>query len=102
MDLPGQESALDERRCPECGRELLALEPDGAPEACEDCRRETGSGSQLVERLATNLRRLRASRGWDQAGLAERAGLHANDVWQLKGDGAREPRLTKAVKLAHA
>lgn len=102
MDLPGQEPALDERRCPECGRELLALEPDGAPEACEDCRRETGSGSQLVERLATNLRRFRASRGWDQAGLAERAGLHVSDVWQLEGDGAREPRLTKAVKLAHA
>ena len=69
---------------------------------CEDCRPETGSGSQLVERLSTNLRRLRQSKGLNQAGLAKRAGLRASDVWQLEGDGANGLRTTKALKLANA
>jgi transcriptional regulator with XRE-family HTH domain len=96
------EAALEDRRCPQCGRELLALDPDEAPEECEDCRPETGAGSQLVERLSINLRRLRQSKGLDQAGLAERAGLHASDIWQLEGDRARGLRTTKALKLAQA
>lgn len=97
----GKESTLEDGCCPECGRELLVLDPNGAPEDCEDCRPETGSGSQFVERVATNLRRLRQSKGLDQAGLAERAGLHANDVWQLEGDNANGLRTTKGLKLAH-
>jgi transcriptional regulator with XRE-family HTH domain len=96
------ESALEDRRCAGCGGELLTLDLDGAPEECEDCRPETGAGSQLVERLSINFRRLRQSKGLDQAGLAERAGLHANDVWQLEGDRANGLRTTKALKLAQA
>jgi len=96
------EAALEDRCCTQCGRELLALDPDEAPEECEDCRPETGAGSQLVERLSINLRRLRQSKGLDQAGLAERAGLHASDIWQLEGDRANGIRTTKALKLAHA
>lgn len=56
----------------------------------------------MVERLSINLRRLRQSKGLDQAGLAERAGLHANDAWQLEGDRANGLRTTKALKLAQA
>lgn len=96
------EAALEDRCCPQCGRELLTLDPDEAPEECEDCRPETGAGSQMVERLSINLRRLRQGKGLDQAGLAERAGLHANDVWQLEGDRANGLRTTKALKLAQA
>src|SRR5215218_1270283 len=102
MDPASRESALEDRRCRVCGGELLALDLDEARDECDNCRRETGSGSQLVERLATNLRRLRQAKGLDQAGLGERAGLHASDIWQLEGDGAREPRIGKALKLANA
>jgi len=94
------EAAFEDRCCPRCGRELLALDPDEPPEECEDCRPETGAGSQLVERLSINLRRLRQSKGLDQAGLAERAGLHPSDIWQLEGDRANGIRTTKALKLA--
>lgn len=105
MEPAGQESAPEDRRCRVCGGELLAPDLGEVPDECDNCRRETGSGSQLVERLATNLRRLRRLRqakGLDQAGLGERAGLHASDIWQLEGDRAREPRISKALKLADA
>lgn len=96
------EAALEDRSCPECGRELPALGSEEAPEECEDCRPESGRGSQLVERLSVNFRLLRQSKGLNQAGLAERAGLHPNHVWQLEGDRANGLRTTKAVKLAQA
>lgn len=96
------EAALEDWCCPQCGRELPALGSDEAPEECEDCRPETGAGSQLVERLSFNFRRLRESKGLNQAGLAERAGLHPNHVWQLEGDRAHGLRTTKALKLVRA
>lgn len=54
-----------------------------------------------MERLAANLRELRQGKGFTQATLAERAGLRPSDLYKLEGE-LREPRTTKALKLAHA
>lgn len=68
---------------------------------CEDCIPETGPGSPLVERLATNLRRLRQSAGIERPELARRASLKVEELSRFE-DGAHELSATKALRLAHS
>jgi transcriptional regulator with XRE-family HTH domain len=54
-----------------------------------------------VRRMGTRLRALRKWRGWTQADLATRAGLHRVFIAQLEG-GHKDPSLTTLEKLAKA
>jgi transcriptional regulator with XRE-family HTH domain len=51
------------------------------------------------QRLASNLRRLRAERGWSQEDYADRAGIHRTYVSDIER-GARNPTITVVEKLA--
>lgn len=102
MDLPGQASALDERRCRECGREIDHIGEGSPPSRCEDCVPETGAGSPLVGRVAGNLRRLRDAAGLSGSELGELAGMSRQEALQHEGNGAREPTAARALRLAHS
>ena len=53
------------------------------------------------QRLARNLRRLRAEKGWSQEDYADRAGIHRTYVSDIER-GARNPTITVVEKLARA
>jgi transcriptional regulator with XRE-family HTH domain len=53
----------------------------------------------VVERLASNLRRLRLERGWSQEDYADRANVHRTYVSDIER-GARNPTITVVEKLA--
>jgi transcriptional regulator with XRE-family HTH domain len=93
---------LEPYRCVNCGVESIHLGDGPPPSRCEDCIPETGPGSRLVDQLTINLRRLRASAGIDREELARRAAMDVGEVSQSEGDAAREPRVTKALRLAHS
>jgi len=92
---------VEQSRCEECGRELFDFGDGLSPTRCEDCIPETGPGSPLVERLATNLRRLRQGAGIERAELARRAALKVEELSRFE-DGAHELSATKALRLGHA
>ncbi len=98
---PLRGGAVEQHRCEECGRELFDLQGGPLPTRCEDCIPETGPGSPLVERLATNLRRLRQGAGVERPELARRAGLKVEELSRFE-DGAHELSATKALRLAHS
>jgi transcriptional regulator with XRE-family HTH domain/biotin operon repressor len=93
---------LESYRCANCGVESFHLGDGPPPSRCEDCIPETGSGSHLVDQLTANLRGLRSSAGIDREELAVRAAMDVGEVSQSEGDAAREPRVTKALRLAHS
>ncbi len=92
---------MEQSRCEECGRALFDFGEGPSPRRCEDCIPETGPGSPLVERLATNLRRLRQGAGIERSELARRAGLKVEELSRFE-DGAHELSATKALRLAHS
>ncbi len=92
---------MERHRCEECGRELFDLQGGSSPRRCEDCIPETGPGSPLVERLATNLRRLRQGAGIERPELARRAALKVEELSRFE-DGAHELSATRALRLAHS
>lgn len=92
---------MERYRCEECGRELFDLQNGPSPTRCEDCIPNTGPGSPLVERLATNLRRLRQAAGIERPALARRAVLKVEELSRFE-DGAHELSATKALRLAHS
>jgi transcriptional regulator with XRE-family HTH domain len=92
---------VERHRCEECGRELFDLHDGPSPTRCEDCIPETGPGSPLVERLATNLRRLRQGAGIERPELARRAALKVEELSRFE-NGAHELSATKALRLAHS
>jgi transcriptional regulator with XRE-family HTH domain len=93
---------LEAYRCAGCGVESIHLGDGPLPNRCEDCSPETGPGSDLVDQLTINLRRLRASAGIDREELAGRAAMNVSEVWQAERDAAREPGVTRALRLAHS
>ena len=92
---------MEQSRCEECGRELFDFGEGPSPTRCEDCIPETGPGSPLVERLATNLRRLRQGAGIERPELARRARLKVEELSRFE-DGAHELSTTRALRLAHS
>jgi transcriptional regulator with XRE-family HTH domain len=92
---------VERHRCEECGRELADLQGGPSPVRCEDCIPDTGPGSPLVERLATNLRRLRDRTGIERPALARRAALKVEELSRFE-DGAHELSATRALRLAHS
>jgi len=92
---------VERSRCEECGRELFDFGDSPSPTRCEDCIAESGPGSPLVERLATNLRRLRQGAGIERSELARRAGLKVEELSRFE-DGTHELSTTKALRLAHS
>ena len=92
---------MERHCCEECGRELFDFGDGPSPTRCEDCIPETGPGSPLVERLATNLRRLRQGAGIERPELARRAALKVEELSRFE-DGAHELSATKALRLAHS
>lgn len=53
----------------------------------------------IRQRLALNLRRLRAAKGWSQEAFAFEAGIHRTYISDLER-GARNPSLTLLDRLA--
>lgn len=51
------------------------------------------------QRLARNLRRLRAEKGWSQEEFADRANIHRTYVSDIER-GARNPTITVVERLA--
>lgn len=92
---------MERHRCEECGRELFDLQGGPSPTRCEDCIPETGPGSPLVERLATNLRLLRQGAGIERPELSRRAALKVEELSRFE-DGAHELSATKGLRLAHS
>lgn len=92
---------MEQSRCEECGRELFDFGDGPSPTRCEDCIPETGPGSALVERLATNLRRLSHRAGIERRELARRAALKVEELSRFE-DGAHELSATRALRLAHS
>lgn len=87
-------------RCVECGGELVGVESTGGLATCEDCVPETGLGSPYADRLAVNLRRLRADAGLERGEIRSRSGT--DHLSNLEGDAAHNLRLTTALRLAHS
>jgi len=88
--------------CAECGRELVCLGDEPPPTTCEDCIPETGPGSPLVEQFAANLRQLRNAAGMTGEELGRRAAMSRQEPLQHEGSAAREPTVTRALRLAHS
>ncbi len=93
---------MEQYRCEGCGRELFDFGDGPAPTRCEDCVPETGQGSRLVDQLTTNLRQLRRKAGIEREELARRAGMSADEIALAEREGAREPGVTRALRLAHS
>lgn len=92
---------LEPGRCVECGRELLDVQPGGAPPSrCEDCLPETGPGSPFADRLSINLHQLRRGAGLSPAELAKAARLHDSTISGLESDGGHDLRLITALRFA--
>lgn len=54
---------------------------------------------EIRQRLACNLRRLRAEKGWSQEAFAFEAGIHRTYISDLER-GSRNPSLTVLERLA--
>ena len=93
---------MEQYRCEGCGRELFDLGDGPPPTRCEDCVPETGQGSRLVDQLTTNLRQLRRKAGIEREELARRAGMSADEIALAEREAAREPGVTRALRLAHS
>ncbi len=93
---------MEQYRCEGCGRELFDFGDGPAPTRCEDCIPETGQGSRLVDQLRTNLRQLRRKAGIEREELARRAGMSADEITLAEREAAREPGVTRALRLAHS
>jgi transcriptional regulator with XRE-family HTH domain len=93
---------VEQYRCEGCGRELFDLGDGPPPTRCEDCVPETGQGSRLVDQLTTNLRQLRRKAGIEREELARRAGMSADEIALAEREAAREPGVTRALRLAHS
>jgi transcriptional regulator with XRE-family HTH domain len=93
---------VEQYRCGECGRELFDFGDGPPPTRCEDCVPETGQGSRLVDQLTTNLRQLRRKAGVEREELARRAGMSADEIALAEHEAAREPGVTRALRLAHS
>jgi transcriptional regulator with XRE-family HTH domain len=99
---PEKAEVVEQYRCEGCGRELFDFGDGPAPTRCEDCVPETGQGSRLVDQLTTNLRQLRRKAGIERDELARRAGLSADEIALAEREAAREPGVTRALRLAHS
>jgi len=99
---PEGAKAVEQYRCEGCGRELFDFGDGPPPTRCEDCVRETGQGSRLVDQVSTNLRQLRRKAGIEREELARRAGMSADEIALTEGESAREPGVTRALRLAHS
>jgi transcriptional regulator with XRE-family HTH domain len=93
---------VEQYRCQRCGRELFDFGDGPPPTRCEDCVPETGQGSRLVDQLTTNLRELRRKAGIEREELARRAGMSADEIALAEREAAREPGVTRALRLAHS
>ena len=93
---------MERYRCEGCGRELFDFGDGPPPTRCEDCIPETGQGSRLVDQLTTNLRQLRRKAGIEREELAQRAGMSAEEIALTEREAAREPGVTRALRLAHS
>ena len=93
---------MDQYRCEGCGRELFDLGDGPPPTRCEDCVPETGQGSRLVDQLTTNLRQLWRKAGIEREELARRAGMSVDEIALAEREAAREPGVTRALRLAHS
>ncbi len=93
---------MEQYRCQGCGRELFDFGDGPAPTRCEDCVPETGQGSRLVDQLTTSLRQLQRKAGIEREELARRAGMSADEIALAEREGAREPGVTRALRLAHS
>lgn len=93
---------MEQYRCQGCGRELFDFGDGPPPTRCEDCVPETGQGSRLVDQLTTNLRELRRKAGIEREELARRAGMSADEIALAEREAAREPGVTRALRLAHS
>ena len=99
---PERREPVEQYRCEECGRELFDLGDGPPPTRCEDCVPETGQGSRLVDQLTTNLRQLRRKAGIEREELGRRAGMSADEIALAEREAAREPGVTRALRLAHS
>jgi DNA-binding XRE family transcriptional regulator len=61
--------------------------------------RQLGGSVEIRQRLATNLRRYRAEKGWSQEQFAFEAGIHRTYVSDLER-ASRNPSLTVLERLA--
>jgi transcriptional regulator with XRE-family HTH domain len=93
---------VEQYRCEGCGRELFHLGDDPPPPSCEDCIPDTGRGSRLVDQVTINLRKLRSKAGIEREELARRAAMSADEVALAEREAAREPGVTRALRLAHS
>jgi transcriptional regulator with XRE-family HTH domain len=93
---------LELYQCEECGQELFDFGDGPSPTRCEDCIPETGQGSRLVDQLTTNLRQLRRKAGIEREELARLSGMSADEITLAEREAAREPGVTRALRLAHS
>jgi integrase len=93
---------VEQYLCERCGRELFHLGDDPPPTRCEDCIPETGQGSRLVDQVTINLRMLRSEAGIEREELARRAAMSADEIALAEREAAREPGVTRALRLAHS
>jgi transcriptional regulator with XRE-family HTH domain len=93
---------VEQYHCEGCGRELFHLGDDPPPARCEDCIPETGQGSRLVDQVTINLRKLRSKAGIEREELARRAAMSADEIALAEREAAREPGVTRALRLVHS
>lgn len=93
---------MEQYRCEGCGRELFHLGDDPPATRCEDCIPETGQGSRLVDQVTINLRKLRRKAGIEREEVARRAAMSADDIALAEHEAAREPGVTRALRIAHS
>jgi transcriptional regulator with XRE-family HTH domain len=93
---------VEQYHCEGCGRELFHFGDGPPPTTCEDCIPETGQGSRLVDQVTINLRNLRRTTGIEREELARRAAMSADELALAEREAAREPGVTRALRLAHS
>ncbi|HXR30319.1 MAG TPA: helix-turn-helix domain-containing protein [Solirubrobacterales bacterium] len=93
---------MEQYHCEGCGRELFHFGDDPPPASCEDCIPETGQGSRLVDQVTINLRKLRSEAGIEREELARRAAMSADEIALAEREAAREPGVTRALRLVHS
>lgn len=93
---------MEQYHCEGCDRELFHLGDDPPPTRCEDCIPETGLGSRLVDQVTINLRKIRRTAGIEREELARRAAMRVDEIALAEREAAREPGVTRALRLAHS
>jgi len=53
-------------------------------------------------KLADNMKKLRAKKGWSQQKLAEKSGLSYNTITKIEQGTAKEPIIQTVAKIAEA